>query len=108
MRETAVPSTFHRGGGTGVTIVSLFRQEERIGSLLGLPFYMSGGSKHQQAEVARLTLPLLLLGTFKLWLSVTLLTAVVTELELLTGIEINTGNRNKGQSKKSYLAGRCM
>ncbi len=106
MRETAVPSTFHRGGGTGVTIVSLFRQEERIGSLVGLPFYMSGGSKHQQAEVARLTLPLLLLGTFKLWLSATLLTVAVTELELLT--EINTGNRNKGKSKKSYLAGRCM
>lgn len=75
--------------------MSLFRQEERIGSLLGLPFYMSGGSKHQQAEVARLTLPPLVLGTFKLWLSA--LTAAVTELDLLTGQEINSGNRDNGQ-----------
>ena len=62
--------------------MSLFRQEERIGSLLGLPFYMSGGPKHQQAEVARLTLPPLVLGAFKLWLSA--LTAAVTELDFLT------------------------
>lgn len=78
--------------------MSLFRQEKRIGSLLGLPFYMSGGSKHRQAEVARLTLPPWDAGTFKLWFSV--LADAVNELELLA-------NRNKGQSK-SYLAGRCM
>lgn len=57
--------------------MSLFRQEERIGSFLGLPFYMSGGSKQQQAEVSSLTLPLLVVGAFKLQLSV--LSAAVTE-----------------------------
>lgn len=85
--------------------MSLFRQEKRIGSFLGLPFYMSGGSKQRQAEVARLTLPPLVMGTFTLWLSV--LTNAVNELELLTGKEINTGNIHC-QSLKSYLAGRCM
>lgn len=57
--------------------MSLFRQEERIGRFLGLPLYMSGGSKQQQAEVSSLTLPPLVVGAFKLWLSV--LSVAVTE-----------------------------
>lgn len=54
----------------GVTIVSLFRQQKRIGSLLGRTFSMSGGPKHEQAGVAWLTLPPLVVGTFKLQLFV--------------------------------------
>lgn len=65
-------------------MASLFRQEDRQ------PFrpaflYKSGGSKHKQAEGAKLTLPLLVLGTFKFWLSV-LTTAAVTEFEFCTWI----------------------
>lgn len=62
----------------GVTIVSLFRQQKRVGSLSGLPFYMRGGSKHRQAEVAWLTLLPLVVGTFKLWLCVSA-DAVITQ-----------------------------
>lgn len=47
-------------------MVSLFRQQRRTGSLLGRTFSMSGGSKHEQAGVAWLTLPPLVVGTFKL------------------------------------------
>lgn len=47
-------------------MVSLFRQQKRIGSFLGRTFSMSGGSKHEQAGVAWLTLPPLVVGTFKL------------------------------------------
>ncbi len=61
-------------------MVSLFRQGDRIGSLSSLSFFMSGGSKHQQAELAMLTLPPRVLGTFKLRLAV--LAAAVTEFEL--------------------------
>lgn len=56
---------------------------------------MSGGSKHCAARPA---LPPLVLGTFKL----SVLTATVTELKLLTDIEINKGNTKKGQSEKSF------
>lgn len=49
----------------GVTIASLFRQQKRIGSLLGPTFSMSGGSKQEQAGAAWLTLPPLVVGTFK-------------------------------------------
>lgn len=83
--------------------MSLFRQEERIGSLSALPFYMSGGSKHQQNRVAKLTLPLLVLGTFKLWLCVR--TAGVSESEMLSRAETDTGSRSvKGLT---WLAGAC-
>ena len=68
--------------------MSLFRQEDRQPFGSGF-FYNSGGSKHQKAKVARVTLPPLVLGTFKLWLCV-LTTIADTETELLTGIEINT------------------
>lgn len=39
---------------------------------------MRGGSKHRQAEVAWLTLPPLVVGTFKLWLCVST-DAVITQ-----------------------------
>lgn len=74
--------------------MSLFRQEKRTGRLLGLPFYMSGGSKHRQAEVAWLPPPpLVAVGTFKLWLTV--LTDAGTNLELSPREEIDSANRNK-------------
>lgn len=59
---------------------------------MGLSFYMSVGSKH----CARLTIPHLVLGTFKLWLSG--LTATVTQ-----------GIQRKRPSEKSltWLAGAC-
>lgn len=73
--------------------MSLFRQEKRIGRLLGLPFYMSGGSKHRQAEVAWLPPLPVVAGTFKLWLSV--LTDAGTNSELSPRKEIDTANRIK-------------
>lgn len=51
---------------------------------MGLAFYMSAGSKYQQAKVVRPTLPPLVLGTFKLWLSA--FTNAVSVLQVLTNI----------------------